>query len=92
MKRIKFLIAGLLFAGCSALAQNADQQAAISKIAETAKTNSTEAMDQAKSLIKSDKKNLDLIISVGRTFLNAKKTDEASMILDMAKKVKANSA
>ena len=92
MKRIKFLIAGLLIAGGSALAQNADQQAAINKIAETAKTNSTEAMDQAKSLIKDDKKNLDLIISVGKAFLNAKKTDEASMILDMAKKVKANSA
>ena len=92
MKRIKFLIAGLLIAGGSALAQNAEQQAAINKIAEIAKTNSTEAIEQAKSLIKDDKKNLDLIISVGRAFITAKKPDEASMILDIAKKVKANSA
>jgi tetratricopeptide (TPR) repeat protein len=92
MKRIKFIIAGLLIASGTAFAQNAQQQTEIDKIAQLAKTNPTAATEQGKDLIKQDKKNLDLIIAVGRVFVNAEKPAEATLFLDMAKKVKANCA
>lgn len=92
MKRINIFIAVLLISSSSMFAQSAQQKAEIDKIAELAKTNTPEAVSQAQTLIKQDKKNLDLIIGVGRAFISAEKVNEANSYLEMAKKISPKSA
>jgi tetratricopeptide (TPR) repeat protein len=92
MKRINFIIAGMLLACTPAIAQDAEQQAQINKIAELAKTNTNEASTYAEDLIKQNKKDLNMIIGVGRAFMDAKNLTEADKYLQMAKKLKPNTA
>src|SRR5574344_2430528 len=92
MKRINFIVAGMLLAATPAIAQNAEQQTQINKIAELAKTNASEASANAEDFVKQNKKDLDVIIGVGRAFMDAKNLTEADKYLQMAKKLKPNAA
>src|SRR5574344_380348 len=92
MKRINFIVAGMLLAATPAIAQNAEQQTQINKIAELAKTNASEASANAEDFVKQNKKDLDVIIGVGRAFMDAKNLTEADKYLQMAQKLKPNAA
>lgn len=92
MKRINIIIAGALLMATPAMAQTAEQKAQINKIAELAKTNAEVASENAENLVKENKKDLNVIIGVGRAFMSANNLTEADSYLQKAKKLEPNSA
>ena len=95
MKRFQIFLAGAFIATGSLFAQSGDAewQAGFAKMKELIQTNPTQAVEEANQLLKGkNKKNANLIVEVGRAFLNVGKVSEAQNYFDLAMKVDNKSA
>lgn len=90
MKRRFVLCMGAMLLAGTLAAQSPDSewQAGVDKVKSLIKTNPGQASDEASELLKGkNKKNIELVTSVARAYLDAGKLPEATTYLDMAKKV-----
>ena len=95
MKRMKMLLAGVFVAVGSLYAQTpaTEWQPNVEKLKATIQSNPEQAEEDAKQLIKGkDKKNVELLVAIGRAYLEAGKTDEASEYADLGRKADRKSA
>lgn len=95
MKRLQLFLAGAFIAVGSISAQmtDAEWQAGVAKLKETIKANPMQAADEAEQLIKGkNKKNVELLVAIGETYLNANKLPEAQEYAALARKVDGKSA
>ena len=90
MKRRFILCMGAMLLAGTLAAQSPvpEWQVGIDKVKSLIKTNPGQASDEASELLKGkNKKNIELVISVARAYLDAGKLSEATIYLGMAKKV-----
>lgn len=85
MKAIKYLLIGAALAGFSAtsIAQN-DNKATIETITKIIKNKSGDVDDQVKSVYKNNKKNAEVLVGIGRAYLDVKDTAKAKNYADLA--------
>lgn len=92
MKRFQVFLVGTLLATGSMFAQTSDWSASVSQIKQLIKSDPAQASEQAEQLIKGkNKKNVDLLVAIGRAYLEAGKVDEASNYYDKASKANSKS-
>ena len=77
MKTMKYLFIGALMLGLSSPVVAQDNKAAIEQAAQIIKSNSPEKAKELKSFAKKFKKNGEVLIGIGRTFLELKDTASA---------------
>lgn len=95
MKRIQVFLAGAFIAVGSLCAQSttAEWQAGVAKLKETIQNNPAQAAEEASQLIKGkNKKNVDLLVAIGETYLKAGKLTEAEEYAALGKKANGKSA
>lgn len=95
MKRINLLLAGVLFAMGSLYAQTSDTEwkAGVEKLKATIQSNPDQAEDVAKELVKGkNKKNIDLLVAIGKTYLDAGDMEEAQEYAKLGRKADRKSA
>lgn len=85
MKKIKYLVIGALLISMStpAVAQN-DNEVAIKQATEIIKTTSDNVEKALKPIVKANKKNLPVLVGIGRAFLNEKNTELAMKYANLA--------
>ena len=87
MKRLNLLLLGACVAVSSLYAQSEDWKAGVAKVKDLIKSNPEMAEEQADDLLKGkNKKNLDLVLAIGRAYLDADKLEQADDYVKMAKK------
>lgn len=94
MKRIQVFLAGAFIAIGSLYAQSTDAewQAGVAKLKETIQANPTQAAEEATQLIKGkNKKNVNLLVAISETYLQAGKLAEAQGYAALAKKANGKS-
>lgn len=94
-KRIQVFLAGAFIAVGSLCAQSSDTdwKSQVAKLKETIQSNPEQAEEEAKELIKGkNKKNIDLLIAIGRAYLDADNLSEAKDYASRARKVDGKSA
>lgn len=84
MKTTKYLLAALLAIAASGpvLAQDAKQT--VDAIANVIKQNPADLADQLKAVYKKNKKNPEVLVGIGRAFLNVKNYEEATNYANLA--------
>ena len=95
MKKMKYLVAGLLLAGLSVPAMAQTSQAdidAITKVIVDAKGDAVATKAQVKEFTKVHKKDAAAIAALGRAFLEAKNYEKAEEIANLAIKANGKSA
>lgn len=93
MRKLPLLFLGVCLAVSPAYAQTDDWKAGVEKVKELIKSNPEGAEDQAKDLLKGkNKKNIDLILAVGRAYLDAGQYEQALEYAQRARKVDSKSA
>lgn len=95
MRRIQMFLVGAFIAVGPLFAQSSetDWHAEVAKIKELIQTNPVQASEEADQLVKGkNKKNIELIVAIGETYLDADKIAEAKTYADIARKAKAKSA
>ena len=95
MKRVQMFLAGAFIAVGSLCAQSTDAewQAEVAKLKETIQTNPAQAAEEAEHLIKGkNKKNVELLVAIGNTYLDADKLPEAQEYATLARKANGKSA
>lgn len=85
MKAIKYLLAGVLMLGfsSSAMAQD-DHKAVIDQVTKIIKEKAPNADDQVKQIFKQNKKFADVLVGIGRAYLDVKDTANASKYVQLA--------
>lgn len=85
MKAIKYLLAGALIAGFSATAMaQVDHKAVIDQVTKIIKAKGANTEDQVKQIFKENKKNADVLVGIGRAYLDIKDTANASKYVQLA--------
>ncbi len=86
MKAIKYLLIGALMIGINtpSTAQEEDHKAVIEQLTKVIKSDAPDKEDQVKDLFKEYKKEPDVIVGVGRAYLDIKDTENAQKYADMA--------
>lgn len=86
MKKIKYFVLGVLLMGMAAPAMAQDvNDVAIKQATEIIKSNNAETVEKAlKPIIKANKKNLPVIVGIGRAFLQNKNPEMAKKFVEMA--------
>ena len=86
MKAIKYLLIGALMIGINtpSTAQEEDHKAVIEQLTKVIKSDAPDKEDQVKDLFKEYKKEPDVIVAVGRAYLDIKDTENAQKYADMA--------
>ena len=95
MKRVQMFLAGAFMAVGALYAQSSDAewQADVAKLKETIQKNPAQAAEEAEQLIKGkNKKNIDLLVTIGEAYLQAGKLSEAEEYAALARKVNDKSA
>lgn len=93
MKRFHLLLLGACLAISPMYAQTDDWKSSVEKVKELIKSDPKEAADQAKDLLKGkNKKNVELILAIGRAYLDAGQLDEADEYATKARKADGKSA
>lgn len=93
MKRLNLFLLGTCVAASSLYAQADNWQAGVSKIKDLIKSNPELAEEQADDLLKGkNKKNIDLVLSIGRAYLDAGLLEQADEYVKIAKKADSKSA
>ncbi|WP_321332932.1 tetratricopeptide repeat protein [uncultured Bacteroides sp.] len=90
MKRIQLLMLVMCVAVSPLLAQSVstDLQSNVARIKELVQTNAQQATEEINQLLKGkNKKDPDLLVAIGRVYLDAGKSSDAEIYLDQAKKV-----
>lgn len=93
MKRLNLFLVGACVAASSLYAQSEDWKAGVAKVKELIKTNPEMAEEQADDLLKGkNKKNVDLVLAIGRAYLEAGQLEQADEYVKIAKKADSKSA
>lgn len=95
MKRVQMFLAGAFIAVGSLYAQSSDTewQAGVAKLNEIIQTNPAQANEEAEQLIKGkNKKNVELLVAIGETYLKDGKLPEAQEYAALAKKANGKAA
>lgn len=93
MKRLNLFLVGACVAASSLYAQTDDWKAGVAKVKDLIKTNPAQAEEQADALLKGkNKKNIDLVLAVGRAYLDAGNLEKAAEYAKLAKKANSKSA
>lgn len=94
MKRFQLFLAGTFMAVAPLWAQTADDwQQGVAKVKQFIQTSPGQASEEAGRLLKGkNKKNVDLLVAIGRAYLEAGNTAGAETYLALAKKANSKSA
>ena len=93
MKRLNLFLLGACVAASSLYAQSEDWKAGVEKVRDLIKTNPEMAEEQADDLLKGkNKKNVDLVLAIGRAYLDAGQLEQADDYVKLAKKADSKSA
>jgi tetratricopeptide (TPR) repeat protein len=86
MKVIKYFLIGALMIGITtpSTAQEEDHKAVIEQLTKVVKSDAADKEDQIKDLFKDYKKDPDVIVAIGRAYLDIKDTENAQKYADMA--------
>ena len=85
MKAIKYLMMGAVIAGATTITHaQTDNSETIKRVAELIKGNSATRDAQVKELFKANKKNPDVLVAMGRAYLDIKDTLNATKYAQMA--------
>ena len=80
MKTIKYLFVGALMMGFSApVSAQTDNKAVIDQIADMLKSTTADTPDQVKAVFKKNKKNGEVLVGIGRAYLDIKDTASAAV-------------
>ena len=93
MKRLNLFLLGACVAASSLYAQSDDWKAGVEKVKDLIKTNPEMAEEQADDLLKGkNKKNVDLVLAIGRAYMEAGQLEQAEDYVKIAKKADSKSA
>lgn len=93
MKRLNLFLLGACVAASSLYAQSDDWKAGVEKVKDLIKTNPEMAEEQADDLLKGkNKKNVDLVLAIGRAYMKAGQLEQAEDYVKIAKKADSKSA
>ncbi len=93
MKRLNLFLLGACVAASSLYAQSDDWKAGVEKVKDLIKTNPEMAEEQADDLLKGkNKKNVDLVLAIGRAYVEAGQLEQAEDYVKIAKKADSKSA
>lgn len=93
MKRLNLFLLGACVAASSLYAQSEDWKAGVAKVKDLIKTNPEMAEEQADDLLKGkNKKNVELVLAIGRAYLDAGQLEQADDYAKLAKKADSKSA
>lgn len=93
MKRLNLFLLGACVAASSLYAQSDDWKAGVEKVKDLIKTNPEMAEEQADDLLKGkNKKNVDLVLAIGRVYMEAGQLEQAEDYVKIAKKADSKSA
>lgn len=93
MKRLNLFLLGACVAASSLYAQSDDWKAGVEKVKDLIKTNPEMAEEQADDLLKGkNKKNVDLVLAIGRAYMEAGQLEQAEDFVKIAKKADSKSA
>ena len=93
MKRLNLFLLGACVAASSLYAQSDDWKAGVEKVKDLIKSNPEMAEEQADDLLKGkNKKNVDLVLAIGRAYLEAGQLEQADDYVKIAKKADSKSA
>ena len=93
MKRLNLFLLGACVAASSLYAQSEDWKAGVAKVKDLIKTNPEMAEEQADDLLKGkNKKNVDLVLAIGRAYMEAGQLEQAEDYVKIAKKADSKSA
>lgn len=93
MRRFNLFLLGAFVAASSLYAQTDDWKADVEKVRDLIKTNPEMAEEQADELLKGkNKRNVDLVLAIGRVYLDAGQVDQADDYAKLAKKADSKSA
>lgn len=84
MKAIKYVLAGALMLGSAAPAMAQDNKAIIEQATQVIKAKGADYQNQIKQLYKVNKKNPEVLVAIGRAFLNEKDAENAMKFADYA--------
>ena len=93
MKRLNKFLLGACVSASSLYAQSDDWKAGVEKVKDLIKTNPEMAEEQADDLLKGkNKKNVDLVLAIGRAYMEAGQLEQAEDYVKIAKKADSKSA
>lgn len=97
MKQISLALVGAIIGICIAStplsAQSVDNEEGLAKVKELIKSDSPQTTNEINALLKGkNKKNVELLVAIGRTYLEAGKVKEAQDYVVLAKKANSKSA
>ena len=93
MKRLNLFLLGACVAASSLYAQSDDWKAGVEKVKDLIKTNPEMAEEQADDLLKGkNKKNVDLVLAIGRAYMEAGQLEQAEDYVKIAKNADSKSA
>ena len=93
MKRLNLFLLGACVAASSLYAHSDDWKAGVEKVKDLIKTNPEMAEEQADDLLKGkNKKNVDLVLAIGRAYMEAGQLEQAEDYVKIAKKADSKSA
>ena len=93
MKRLNLFFFFFCVAASSLYAQSDDWKAGVEKVKDLIKTNPEMAEEQADDLLKGkNKKNVDLVLAIGRAYMEAGQLEQAEDYVKIAKKADSKSA
>ncbi len=84
MKAIKYLLMGVMIVGFSAPVIAQDNKATIEAVTKVIKNKIGNVDDQVKSVYKDNKKNAEVLVGIGRAYLDVKDTTKAKNYADLA--------
>ena len=89
MKSIKYLFVGAMMMGfCAPVAAQTDNKAVIEQIAGVIKSKAADTPDQVKAVYKKNKKNGEVLVGIGRAYLDIKDTASAAVYANHGIKMK----
>uniref|UniRef100_A0AB33J0G8 Tetratricopeptide repeat protein n=1 Tax=Prevotella sp. GTC17254 TaxID=3236794 RepID=A0AB33J0G8_9BACT len=86
MKAIKYLLVGALMVGTGAPVMAQNEKAAIEQVNKLLQSNSPDKAKQLKDIVKTYKKNPEVLVGIGRAYLDIQDTANAQVYADMALK------
>ena len=84
MKTIKYLMLGVVLTGVTATATAQDNKATIAQVSEIIKAQGPTTDSQVKEIFKANKKNPEVLVGIGRAYLDVKDTVNAAKYAQVA--------
>lgn len=88
MKTMKYVLLGVAFAAIGTPVMAQDNKAVIDEISKVIKSNPADVADQVKAVYKKNKKNAEVLVGIGRAYLEVKDTANAVIYADYGMKMK----